>query len=298
VVVQELVETTEGTGVRVPPGIEQGANVREAGEDLRPGDRLLPAGTRLNAAAIASLASVGMSELDVFRRPRVAFFSTGDELRGLGQPLEPGQIYDSNRYALHALLSRCGVSILDLGVVADDPVAVRAAFEQGAREADVLITTGGVSVGSADYVTETLRSLGEVGFWKIAMKPGRPLAFGRLGECLFFGLPGNPVSTVVTFLIFVRGALLRMGGEHEPSLPRLSAIASQPLRKRAGRVDYQRGRYAIDPQGLLRVESAGGQGSHLLGALARSNCLIVLPREATEVEAGAAVEIIPLQGLL
>jgi molybdopterin molybdotransferase len=193
-------------------GQKAGQNVRQAGEDVAAGDVALRAGTRLMPAELGVLASVGVSEVEVRRRPRVAFFSTGDELRSVGEPLETGQIYDSNRYTIHGMLTRLGIEVIDMGVVRDEQEAVERAFAQAAAQADAIVTSGGVSVGDADYVTQTLEKKGSVGFWKVAMKPGRPLAFGRIDDALFFGLPGNPVAVMVTFYQLVQPALQVMAG--------------------------------------------------------------------------------------
>jgi molybdopterin molybdotransferase len=262
------------------------------------GDQVLSRNRKLNAADLGLLASLGMSEVDVLRRPRVAFCSTGDELRAIGEPLAAGDIYDSNRYTLRGMLQQLDVDILDLGVVRDTPKAVEQAFSSAAQQADVLITSGGVSVGDADYVTATLEKLGEVSFWKMAMKPGKPLAHGRLGDCLFFGLPGNPVSVMATFLLFVRPAILTLRGEPLATLPEYNATSTQALKKAAGRKEYQRGICAQDAQGHWQVTSTGVQESHLLRSMSQANCFIVLERETADLAAGSQVKIIPFAGLL
>lgn len=240
VVIQEQVVAT-GDVLRVGSGHRTGQNVRATGEDLAEGEVALCAGRLLTPADLGLLASLGFAEIGVRRRPRVAFLSTGDELRGIGTPLDEGQIYDSNRYTLYAMLSRMGVDLLDLGVVGDDKGALEETLTAAAGDADVVISTGGVSVGEADFTREILARLGQVGFWKIAMKPGRPLAFGQLGSTLFFGLPGNPVAVMVTFHQFVRPALLRLAGAETPDqFARLTAVCSERLRKRAGRAEFTR----------------------------------------------------------
>lgn len=297
VIMQEAVHKT-AEGIRIGAGHRPGENVRLPGEDLRAGALVLRRGRRLNSADLGLLASLGISELDVIRRPVVAFFSTGDELKGLGQPLAEGEIYDSNRYTLHAMLQRLNVQIVDMGVVQDQPQAVEEAFRTAAARADVVITTGGVSVGTADYIKHTLEKLGHVGFWRIAMKPGRPLAFGQLGNALFFGLPGNPVSVMATFTLFARIAIQRLSGETPQPMLRLRAVTQNRLRKLPGRTDYQRGILRQDDQGRLVVETTGLQGSHVLSSMSRANCFIVIPRDCGDVEAGTEVEVIPFEGLL
>jgi len=296
VVMQENVQREDDT-IILGPGQRAGDNVRHPGEDMQAGEVVLEAGRRLNAADIGLLASFGIAEIDVHRRPVVAFFSTGDELKGIGSRLGEGDIYDSNRYTLHALLERLPVTIRDMGVIPDDPAAVRAAFAEAAAHADVVITSGGVSVGDADYVKQTLDALGKVDFWKIAMKPGRPLAFGRLGEAVFFGLPGNPVSVMATFILFARPALLKRAGARPVPPLTLKARTQTRLKKRPGRKDYQRGILAQTDDGTLAVDTTGLQGSHVLSSMSRANCFIALPRESGDVEAGEWVEVIPFAGL-
>lgn len=297
VVMQENVQR-DGNSIRITSSLTCGENVRHPGEDMRTGDTVLDAGRKLNAADLGLLASLGISDVRVLRRPRVAFCSTGDELKSIGETLQPGDIYDSNRYTLYGLLQNLDVEIIDLGVVRDTPEAVEYAFQQAMQQADVFITSGGASVGEADYVTSTLERLGQVNFWKIAMKPGKPLAFGTLGECVFFGLPGNPVSVMVTFMLFVRPAILRLRGESLPTVPEYTALCTTPLKKVPGRTDYQRGICERDAHGQWQVRSTGGQGSHILRSMSQANCFIALPREAGNLEAGAAVTIIPFEGFL
>lgn len=298
VVMQEHV-AREGDSVTLQRPPKPGANVRHPGEDLHGGETLLPAGRKLNAADLGLLASQGVSEVDVLRRPRIAFFSTGDELKSIGETLQPGDVYDSNRYTLFGMLRRLDVDILDMGVIPDQPQAVEHAFAQASRLADVVITSGGVSVGDADYVTDTLRKTGSVDFWKIAVKPGKPLAFGKLNEdCLFFGLPGNPVSVMATFLLFARPAILKLRGESVTALPEYPAICDTPIFKSPGRKDYQRGVYRIDEQGQWRVSTTGGQGSHILRSMSAANCFIALPHLSGNLEVGARVSVIPFTDLL
>jgi len=292
VVMQEHVARDADT-VRFSVQPAVGENVRYAGEDTHRGDAVLTTGQRLSASDIGLLASLGVGEIKVSRPLRVAFFSTGDELSGIGAPLAPGQIYDSNRYILAALLSRAGLHALDLGVVADDREAVRAAFHQAGAVADLVLTSGGVSVGEADFVTETLQELGEIHFWRMAMKPGKPLAFGRLQQAYFFGLPGNPVSVMATFYQFVLPAIRKMSGENarEPLLIR--ARAAQAFRKSPGRTEFQRGVLERDSQGDWTVSSTGAQGSHLLSSMSKANCFVLLEPDSRGAEVNDTVMVQP-----
>jgi molybdopterin molybdotransferase len=296
VVIQERAESSDGM-VRIGPGTHRGDNVRAAGEDIRRGDTVLTRGRRLSPADVGLIASLGIGEVDVIRRPRVAFFSTGDELRSIGERAGPGEIYDSNRYTLFGMLTRLGVELVDLGVVRDTREAVEQALRRAA-EADAVITSGGVSVGEADFVTETLRRLGRVEFWKVAMKPGRPLAFGTVDKAWFFGLPGNPVSVMVTFYQFVRPALRRLCGEIAGEDPRFSVVCQSKLKKRPGRVEYQRGVLEREASGRLVVRKTGAQGSGILSSMTQANCFIILPIESTGVEPGSLVEVQPFFGIV
>ena len=287
-----------GDAIRVGTGYKAGENVRGAGEDLARGEMVVDAGTRLMPAELGVLASLGVPEVTVHRRPRVAFFSTGDELRSVGETLEAGEIYDSNRYTLYGMLQRLGVDLIDMGVVRDQREALLTTFREAGAQADALITSGGVSVGEADFVKDTLGEVGQVSFWKIAMKPGRPLAFGRVGNALFFGLPGNPVSVMVTFYQFVQPALRRLMGERESVPVLIPARARCRLRKRRGRTEFQRGVLSRDEQGELCVHSTGEQGSGILSSVSRANCFIVLSEDSSGVEAGAQVQVQPFFGLV
>jgi len=252
VVIQEVARQ-DGASILIPPGQSAGQNRRLRGEDLTAGLPALVAGRSLGPADLGLLASIGVAEVPVQRRLRVAFFSTGSELRSLGQPLDPGCIYDSNRYTLHGLLSRLGVELIDMGVVTDSPEALEAAMRTASEQADAVISSGGVSVGEADYTRAVMNRLGEVAFWTIAMRPGRPMAFGRIANAWYFGLPGNPVAVMITFLFFVRDALIRLSGASpRPVLPlRVRSLA--PLRKRPGRTEYQRATVEVGPDGLLQA---------------------------------------------
>ena len=232
------------------------------------------------------------------RRLRVAFFSTGDELRSIGETLSDGAIYDSNRYTLYGMLERMGADIIDMGVIKDDRDALEEAFSIAAANADVLITSGGVSVGEADYIKEILAKLGKVDFWKVAIKPGRPLAFGQVGNALFFGLPGNPVSVMVTFYEFVQPALRKMIGEDDAGVLSLKARCDSKLKKRPGRVEYQRGILQKDEDGDLVVVKTGAQGSGILRSMSQANCFIILPIASSGVEPGEFVDIQPFSGLV
>ncbi|MCX4190196.1 bifunctional molybdopterin-guanine dinucleotide biosynthesis adaptor protein MobB/molybdopterin molybdotransferase MoeA [Methylophaga sp. OBS3] len=275
-----------------------GQNVRLAGEDIQQGQAVLAAGRRINAADLGLLASLGIGELKVRRKLRVAFFSTGDELKSIGETLTPGDIYDSNRYTLFGMLQKLGVDMLDMGVVKDSPDALRLALESAAANADIVITSGGVSVGDADYIKPLLAELGEVNFWKIAMKPGRPLTFGHIQNTPFFGLPGNPVSVMVTFYQFVLPALLKMAGNsaHKPLI--LPAVAAAPIRKRSGRFEFQRGVMESQPDGSLTVRMTGEQGSGILSSMSHANCFILLDEDCEGIQAGEHVSIQPFAGLI
>jgi molybdopterin molybdotransferase len=260
---------------------------------VRAGDVVLRAGRLLQPSDLGVLASLGFAEAPVRRRVRVAFFSTGDELKSVGTPLGKGDVYDSNRYTLWGMLTQLGVELLDLGVVLDNRDAVRRAFSEAAQIADAVITSGGVSVGEADYVKGVLEELGEVSFWKIAVKPGRPFAFGRLGEAVFFGLPGNPVSVMVTFEQLVAPALRRMMGQSNRPPMRMRVRCASRLKKAPGRLEFQRGNLATDSEGEIVVRSTGRQGSHVLTSMSGANCYIVLPVESTGAAPGDMVDVEP-----
>jgi molybdopterin molybdotransferase len=297
VVMQEQVER-EGDVARIGPGQRAGQHVRRAGEDIRTGAEVLNRGTLLRPAHLGLIASVGVGEVRVRRRPRVAFFSTGDELRGIGETLGKGEIYDSNRYTIHGMLARAGVEPIDLGVVPDDPEAIEAAFRRAAAEGDAVVTSGGVSVGEADFVTETLERIGEVNFWKVAIKPGRPLAFGRVAGTLFFGLPGNPVSVMATFYQIVQPALERLTGNGDADpVVRVEAVCESELRKKPGRLEVQRGILSRGADGSYSVRTTGRQGSGVLSSMGRANCFIILPLEQGRVMPGERVQVQPFRGL-
>ncbi len=296
VVIQEVVKRNADR-ISVPPGQKKAQNVRYAGEDLKIGVPVLAPGKFLRPAEIGLIASLGIGEVRVKRKLRVAFFSTGDELASIGSKLKEGEVYDSNRYTLHGMLARLGVDIIDLGVVRDDPAALEAALRKAAQY-DAVVTTGGVSVGEADFVKQLMAKLGEVLFWKIAMRPGRPMAFGKIQNSYLFGLPGNPVAVMVTFYQFVRDALLHLSGRTDDyTLPLLKAVSSENLRKVPGRTEFQRG-ILYREDGEWKVRTTGQQGSGVLRSMSEANCFIVLEHERGKVEAGEPVPVQLFEGLV
>ena len=299
---QELASVA-GEHITVPDGVlRPGDNRRLAGEDLRLGDAALRAGRLLRPADLGLMASLGRAEVPVLRKLRVAFFSTGDELRSVGEPLDAGCVYDSNRYTLWGMLQRLGVDMLDLGVVRDEPALLEAAFSHAAANADAVITSGGVSVGEADHTKQVMAALGDVLFWTIAMRPGRPMAIGRIAsgghDAILFGLPGNPVAVMVTFYAFVRDALLAMSGAGVEPLPMLKAASTSAIRKKPGRTEYQRGSVSKAADGSLRVAVTGSQGSGILRSMSEANGLVVLHHEQGPVAAGEFVDVLPFDGLV
>jgi molybdopterin molybdotransferase len=302
VVIQEIVQT-EGDKVRIPGGQKQGQNRRLAGEDLAAGKPVLKSGQPVGPAELGLIASLGLAEVMVRRRVRVAFFSTGDELASVGSVLKQGEVYDSNRYTLFGMLSRLGCDVIDMGVVRDDPASLERALKAAAADADAIITSGGVSVGEADFIRELLDKLGEVVFWKIAMKPGRPMAFGKIAhagsEAHFFGLPGNPVAVMVTFYQFVREALLALSGRTDDcALPLLRVRCTSSLKKSPGRTEFLRGRLARDERGQWSVCTTGAQGSGVLRSMAEANCFVVLEHERGSVKPGDLVQVQLFDGLV
>ena len=298
IVMQEHVKAN-GDSVTIGGGHRLNQNLRRAGEDLKAGQVALKRGVLLRPAEIGLIASLGIGEISVYRKLRVAFFSTGDELRSIGTTLGEGQIYDSNRYTIHGMLTRLNCEIVDMGVIRDDPKLLEQAFSDAARCADVVITSGGVSVGEADFVEELLERMGEVVFWKIAMKPGRPLAYGRIGDAHFFGLPGNPVSVMVTFYQFVRDALLKLGGRDPlPPLPTFKVPCTSALKKAPGRTEFQRGILTQDAAGAWSVRVTGEQGSGILRSMTEANCFIILPTDQGNVSVGAMVEVQVMEGVV
>lgn len=284
--------------VWIPPGRSPGQNLRRAGEDLSQGGLALPAGKRVGPAEMGLIASLGIPEVWVYPRLRVAFFSTGDEIASIGEPLAPGQIYDSNRYTLLAALTRLGCEVLDLGVVPDQPAALEAALARAAASAEVIITSGGVSVGEADFIKEIMARMGQVAFWKLDLKPGRPMAFGQIGKTWLFGLPGNPVAVMVTFYQLVQDALLTlMGMSPLPIRPSFPARCDCAIRKQPGRREFVRGRLQADQDGWS-VTLAGPQGSGILRSMSEANCFIVLPEALGAVAPGEMVEVQLFEGLM
>jgi molybdopterin molybdotransferase len=298
VIMQEHVRVEDGC-LQVPAGQQQGANVRYAGADIKTDQVVFEPGQIMRPPELGMIASLGVGEVSVYRRLRVAFFSTGDELVPVGGSLAAGQIYDSNRYTIYGMLMRLGVDAIDMGVIRDDPAAIESAFAQAAQAADVVITSGGVSVGEADFVKQLLAKLGDVLFWKIAMKPGRPLAYGKVGQAHFFGLPGNPVSAMVTFYEFVREALLVLMGVPQPRpLPVLKALCTSAIKKAPGRTEFQRGILEQGDNGQWTVRVTGDQSSGILSSMSRADCFIVLPDAQGNTPAGTSVDVQLLEGLI
>ena len=325
VVPQEFIKLTQVGGVdciTIPPALlRTGDNRRLRGEDLMQGKPALQKGELLTPARLGLAASLGLETLKTRRPLRVAYFSTGDEILSPGEAPREGAVYDSNRYTIFGLLSRLGCQVIDMGVVRDDPALLEAAFTRAATQADAIITSGGVSVGEADYTKAMMKKLGDVAFWRIAMRPGRPMAVGRIlsvksascayttgadsyennsnrNAAMLFGLPGNPVAVMVTFLAFVRPALLQMmGANPEPTLL-LKASSSEALRKKPGRTEYQRGRVSTAPDGSLQVKTTGSQGSGVLSSMAEANGLIVLHHGQGNVAVGAEVDVMMFDGVI
>ena len=304
VVVQEVARV-EGDAVIIPPGQRSGQNLRRAGEDLQAGRAAITAGKKLRPAEIGIIASLGVAELAVRRRVRVALFSTGDELCSIGTPLAPGAVYDSNRYTLWGMLTRLGCDVIDMGVIRDEPTALEAAFREAAACADAIITSGGVSVGEADFIKQLMTRLGEVAFWKIAMKPGRPMAFGRIQPdgadrpgAWLFGLPGNPVAVMVTFYQFVRPAILKLAGvDPVPPFPDFPARCVEAMKKGRGRTEFQRG-ILFRENAEWCVRPTGAQGSGVLRSMSEADCFIVLEAGRDNVSAGDTVRVQLMNGLV
>ena len=307
VVPQELTQANADGGITIAANVlQRGDNHRLAGEDLMQGQPALRTGQRLTPAALGLAASLGLPTVTVFRRLKVAYFSTGDEILSLGEAPREGAVYDSNRYTVFGLLQRLGCEVIDLGVVHDDPARLQAAFRQAAAQADAIITSGGVSVGEADHTKAMMRELAAddasgqsgVAFWRIAMRPGRPMAVGRFGHTILFGLPGNPVAVMVTFLAFVRPALLRMMGCAADAPVLLKAHSAEAIRKKPGRTEYQRGTVFTAADGSLHVRTTGSQGSGVLRSMVEANGLIVLPHAQGNVAVGDEVSVMMLESNL
>ncbi|MFT5044392.1 MAG: molybdopterin molybdotransferase [Porticoccaceae bacterium] len=302
VVIQEHARASS-EHVDIDSGVVGFKNVRLAGEDVQAGQRILEQGRSLQASDIGVLASLGIKSVEVFKKLKVAFFTTGDELQALeshkdGEPLAPGMLFDSNRHTLAAMLSSLHVDTIDLGIVRDNEQETREALKHAADQADLVITSGGVSAGDADFVTRAFHDLGSVSFWKLAMRPGRPLAFGAIGDAAFFGLPGNPVAVMVTFLQFVKPAILHLSGCSDIMPLEIPARSLSSLRKSPGRVEYQRGVLSVDESGDTVVESTGKQGAGRLSSMSSANCLIVIASETDSVQVGDRVMVQPFHGLL
>ena len=302
VVQHENISVKDGYIIIIPNGASPGINVRRRGEDVKSGGTVLTEGVLLKPAHLGLLASAGLEAVRVKRRLKIAIFSTGDELTPAGERLLPGQLYDSNRYSLNAMIERMGCEIMDMGIIPDDPILIRQSFLDASREADAIITTGGISVGAADYTKEVLLELAEMAFWNINMRPGRPFAFGKIvsnkNEAAVFGLPGNPVAVMVSFYFFVRNALLHMMGTRPPLLFSMRVKTLSPLSKRLGRTEFQRGILAPDGQGNWVVRTTGDQGSAILSSMVHANCIIILPSDGVAVLPGETVEVVPLDGLI
>ena len=302
VIPQELAASIVGDQVTIAPGaIRAGANLRRAGEDLKTGGTAIAQGKIIRPADLGLVASLGIAEVTVRRKLRVAFFSTGDELRSVGECLDEGCVYDSNRYTIFGMLARLGCEVIDMGVVRDDPAALEAALRTACKTADAIITSGGVSEGAADYTRDIMAVLGQVDFWKLAMRPGRPLAFGKVqadGDAAWlFGLPGNPVAVMVSFYMFARPALLRMMGA-QAKQPAMQARATEAIRKRPGRTEYQRGIVSTGANGEPQVRLTGAQGSGILSSMTEANCIVVLHHEQANVAAGQMVDVLLFDGLV
>jgi molybdopterin molybdotransferase len=306
VIPQEFTESVNESAVGFKENqLKRGENRRLRGEDLQSGKAAIAAGRLLRPSDLGLAASLGITSLKVHRKLKVAILSSGDELRPLGQPLDVGSIYDSNRYSLTGLLNRLNLEIIDCGIVRDDPTSLKAAFLNAASKADVLISSGGVSVGEADFTKQIMQELGDVGFWKIAMRPGRPMAFGILKpvqgssrKTLFFGLPGNPVAVMVTFYQFVRAALLQLNGASQTELPMTQAIAEAPIRKKPGRTEFQRAILGRGLDGKPTVKLTGSQGAGILRSMSEANCFVILPHDQANVAAGDWVDVALFDGLL
>ncbi|WP_026436775.1 gephyrin-like molybdotransferase Glp [Acidovorax sp. JHL-9] len=318
VVPQEFTTAADGDHITIAANLlHLGDNRRLKGEDLMEGGVALSKGALLAPAALGLVASLGLKTVVVYRRLRVAYFSTGDEILSLGEPPREGAVYDSNRYTVFGLLTRLGVEVIDLGVVRDEPTLLEAAFRDAAQRADAIITSGGVSVGEADHTRTMMKQLGDVAFWRIAMRPGRPMAVGSIASAdaasadgdqndtgkaatgaVLFGLPGNPVAVMVTFLAFVRPALLRMMGGTHPAPPLLRAVSTEVLRKKAGRTEYQRGTVTTAADGTLQVCTTGNQGSGVLSSMVQANGLIVLHHDQGNVAVGDTVDVMMFDGVM
>ena len=307
-VIPQEFTSEEGGSIRFKQDqLKLGENRRLRGEDLKQGKAAITAGRLLRPSDLGLAASLGISLLPVRRKLKVAILSSGDELRALSQTLDAGSVYDSNRYSLTGLLNRLNLEIIDCGIVRDDPASLRKAFIEASEKADVLISSGGVSVGEADFTKQIMQELGDVGFWKIAMRPGRPMAFGVLKatpenpsarKTLFFGLPGNPVAVMVTFYQFVRSALLQLNGATQTEPPLVQAISETAIRKKPGRTEFQRAILGRGPDGKPTVKLSGSQGAGILRSMSEANCFVILAHDQGNIAAGDWVDIALFEGLL
>ena len=293
VVMQEYVEMLENPQkIKITKAARAKQNVRNAGEDIRKSETVLSSGTRIGAAELGLIASMGLEKVTVFKKPRVAFFSNGDEVRKVGEPLEHGEVYDSNRHTLYAMFKSMCVKAIDLGVVGDDYDEIKAIIQRGNIKADMVVTSAGASVGEADYIYDIISELGQMSLWKLAIKPGRPLAFGELSKSVFFGLPGNPVSVMLTCVLCVKPSLEKLSGQTVVEPLKVRATTATDLRKRPGRSEYQRATAYRDENGNLLVNAQKYQGSGVLSSMAKGNCFVVLPLESSNIKAGEQVDII------
>lgn len=297
IVIREAV-TRKGEQIVFSGCVNVGQHVRQKGEDIQRGSVALSAGSLIRPQEQGLLASLGARHVVVFKPVRVAIFSTGDEVVAQGQVLPENCIYDTNRFTLIGLLQRMGCSVVDLGIIEDSQASMQQVLSEAAQKADMIVSSGGVSMGQADYIKQALEAVGNIGFWRVAMRPGRPLAFGTVAQTPFFGLPGNPVAVMVTFLQFVQPALRKMMGQQGWQPIKLMAVAQETLKSRAGRVDYSRGIYRINDQGELVVQATGAQGSGILTSMVQANCLIEIGEQYSQVEAGDRVLIQPFSDLL
>ena len=291
IVIQEDVNKIDATTIEIGTGHKKNQNLRFAGEDIKQGSSFLKKGATIKAADLGVMASLGIAEAKVCRKPRVSFFSTGDEIKSIGEVLGKGEIYDSNRYSLHGLLSNCHVDIIDMGVIKDKPDDIRQALLAASRCSDIILTSGGVSVGEADYIKGILQEIGDMDFWKIAMKPGRPLTFGKINNALFFGLPGNPVAVMVTFYQFVMPGLHKILGKADKTPLTFKAISNSNIRKSPGRKEFQRAIATTNENGELQVALTGRQGSGILTSMSQANCFIVLDEDSSSIAQGDTVNV-------
>lgn len=284
--------------VSVTGSLAPGQNIRPAGSDIQQGQKLISKGTRLTAPQLAMLASLGIPSVRVYQKLKIGIIATGDELQPPGQELAAGQLYESNRYGLRAMLTKLPVDVVDYGILPDDPERIKSAFLQAAEECDWLLSSGGVSVGDADYVKQVLEDVGDIGFWKVAIKPGKPYAFGRISKCWFSGLPGNPVSAFVTFLHLVVPGIRKLTGQTPAEPVRWRATLAAPVHHRPGRLDFQRGKFKQEPDGTFSATPCAKQSSGVMTSFLQANCFILIPANAEHPQAGTQVDIIPFDGFL